>query len=108
MSYSHEDFLSGELSQQHVLVKSQIPTLDQMTKDGKEVEIQRVIAEKNRTSIEWKDPIRIEDREESSSSSSMFVNILDLDQEDSVVPSHRSPTLIEAPLPEHLEKFIVL
>ena len=34
----------------------------------------------------------------------MFVNILDLDQDDSVVPSHQSPTMIEAPLPKHLEE----
>ena len=32
------------------------------------------------------------------------MNILDSDQEDSVVPSHRSPTLIEDPLPEHLKE----
>ena len=61
------------------------------------------MAQKNSDSIEWKDPIRTKDREESPSSS--FVNILDLDHEDSVVPSHRSPTLIEAPLLEHLEEF---
>ena len=63
-----------------------------MTKIDKEAEIKKAIAEKNRAAIERKDPIRIEDREESSSSS--FVNILDSGQEDSVVPSHRSPTLI--------------
>ena len=34
----------------------------------------------------------------------MFVNILDSDQEYSDVPVHRSPTLIEAPFPEHLEE----
>ena len=36
----------------------------------------------------------------------MFVNILDSDQEDSDVPSPRSPTLIlqDAPLPVHLEE----
>ena len=38
-SYSHEDLLPGELSEQQVLVKSQIPTPDQMTKIDKEVEI---------------------------------------------------------------------
>jgi hypothetical protein len=32
------------------------------------------------------------------------VNILDSDQEDSDVSSHRSPTLIEAPFPEDLEE----
>jgi hypothetical protein len=34
----------------------------------------------------------------------MFVNILDSNQEDSDVPFHRSPTLIEAQLPKHLEE----
>ena len=38
-SYSHEDLLSRKLSQQQVLVKSQIPTLDQMTRVDKEVDI---------------------------------------------------------------------
>ena len=103
-SYSHEDFLLGELSQKQVLVKSQIPTPDQMTKVDKEAKIQRAIDEKNRAAIDWKDIIRIEDREESSSSSSMLVNILNSDQENSVVPSHQSPTLIEALFPKHLEE----
>ena len=31
-SYSHENLLLGELGQQQVLVKSQIPTSDQMLK----------------------------------------------------------------------------
>lgn len=35
-SYSHEDLLPSKLSQQQVLVKSQIPTLDQMTQIDKE------------------------------------------------------------------------
>lgn len=34
-SYSHEDLLLGELSQQQVLVKSKIPTLDQMSQIDK-------------------------------------------------------------------------
>jgi len=34
----------------------------------------------------------------------MLVNILNSDQEDSVVSSHRSPTLVEATLPKHLEE----
>ena len=35
-SYSHENLLPGELGQQQVLVKSQIPTLHQMIKIDKE------------------------------------------------------------------------
>ena len=71
-----------------------------MSQIDKEAEIKKSITEKNRDAIEWKNIIKIEGVEESSSYS--FVNILDSDQEDLVVPSHWSPTLIEAPLPEHL------
>ena len=45
-SYSYEDLFPGDLSQQQVLVKSQIPTPDQMTKIDKEVEIKKDIAQK--------------------------------------------------------------
>ena len=76
-SYSHEDLLPGELSQQQVLVKSQIPTLDQMIKIDKEEEIKKSIVEKNKDASEWKNIIRIEDVEESSSSSSMSIYGID-------------------------------
>jgi hypothetical protein len=62
-SYSHEDLLLGELSQQQVLFNSQIPTLDQMTKIYKEAKIKKGIAKKNRASIEHKNIIRIKDVE---------------------------------------------
>ena len=75
-----------------------------MTKIDKEEEIKKAIAEKNIDSIKWKNIIRIEDVEESSSSSSMSMYILNLDKEDSEVPSRWSPTLIKDPLPEHLEE----
>ena len=75
-----------------------------MTKIDKEAEIQKAIAEKRRATIEWKNIIRIENVEESSSSSSMSMYNLDSDREDSEVPSHQSPTLIEDPLPEHLKE----
>ena len=93
----------GELSQQQVLVKCQIPAQDQMIKIDKEVEIKKVIVEKNRVSSEQKIIIRIEDVEESSSSSSIFMYSLDSNWEDSKVPSYRTPTLIEAQLPENQE-----
>ena len=51
-SYSHEYMLPGELSQHQLLVKSQIPTIDQMTKIDKEAKIKKTITEKNKTSIE--------------------------------------------------------
>ena len=63
-SYSYEDLLPGELSQQKVFVKSQIPTLDQMIKIDKEAEIEKVIAKKNRVVIERKNIIRTKDVEE--------------------------------------------
>ena len=53
-SYSHEDLLPGELSQQQVLVKSRTPTSDQMTRVDKEAEIQKSKAEKRKAAIEWK------------------------------------------------------
>ena len=67
-SYSHEDLLVGELCQQQVLVKSKLPTLDQMTQVDKEEKIQKAIVEKSRAAIEWKNLIKIKDEEESSSS----------------------------------------
>ena len=75
-----------------------------MTKIDKESEIKKAIAEKRKDAIERKNIIRIEDVEESSSSSSMSMFSLDSNREDSKVPSRQSPTLIEAPLPEHLDE----
>ena len=66
--------------------------------------MKKAIAEKNRAAIERKNIIRIEDVEESSSSSSMSMYNPDSDKEDLEMPSRQSPTLIEAPLPEHLEE----
>ena len=103
-SYSHEDFLPGELSEQHVLVKSQIPTLDQMSKVDKEGETKRGIEEKNKVSSERQNVVKIEDVEESSSSSSMSIYIIDYDREISEVPSCESPTLIEFQIPDKLEE----
>ena len=51
-SYSHEDLFPWELSQQQVLVKSRIPTLDQMTQVDKEAKIQKAKAKKGRAAIE--------------------------------------------------------
>ena len=70
-SYSHEDLLLGEISQQQVLVMSMIPTLDQMSKVDKEAELKRTIEERNKVSSERDNIVRIEVEEESSSSSSM-------------------------------------
>ena len=51
-SYYHEDLLPGELSQQQVLMKSRIPTPDQMTQIDKEAEIQKAKEEKRKDAIE--------------------------------------------------------
>ena len=59
-----------------------------MTNIDKDAEIKKAIAKKNRAAIEWKNIIRVEDVEESSSSSSMSMYNLDSDREDLEVPSH--------------------
>ena len=65
----HEGLFPRELSQQQMLVKYQIPTPNQMLKIDKEAKIKKAIDEKNRAASERKNIIRIEDLEESSSSS---------------------------------------
>ena len=70
-----------------MFVKSQIPTLGQMSKVDKEAETKKSIEEKNKVARKRKNLIRIEDEEESSSSSSMSMYSIDSDQEDSEVPS---------------------
>ena len=75
-----------------------------MPKIGNEVEIEKAITEKNKATIERQNIIRIEDVEESSSLSSMPMYNTDFDRENLEVPSHRSPTLFEAQLSEHLEE----
>ena len=72
-----------------------------MIKIDKEAKIKKSIDEKNKVASERKNNTRIEDVEESSSSSSMSMYSLDSDWEDSEVPSRRSPTLIEAQIPEN-------
>ena len=75
-----------------------------MNKIDKEAKIKKAIVKKRKAGIERKNITKIKDVEESSSSSSMSRYSLDSDREDSKVPSHQSPTLIEVPLPEHLEE----
>ena len=93
--YSHEDLLPGELSQQQVLVMSQIPTPDQMSKVDKEVELKRAIEQKNKVASERDNIVRIEDEEESSSSSSMFMCSIESGRKGSKLSSRQSPTLLE-------------
>ena len=76
-----------------------------MSKIDKETKIKRANDEKKRVASERKNLIRIEDVEESSSSSSMSMYSIHSDREDSELPSRRSPTLIEAQIPENQEEF---
>ena len=71
-----------------------------MSKVDKEVETKKAIEEKNKVASGWKNLIRIEDEEESFSTSSMSMYSIDSDRERSEVPSRRSPTLIEVQIPE--------
>ena len=71
-----------------------------MSKVDKEANTKKAIEEKNKIASEQKNLVRIEDVEESSSSSSMSMYSIDSDREDSKVPSRRSPTLIEVQIPE--------
>jgi hypothetical protein len=89
-----------------VLLKSNIPTPDQMVQIDKEVERQKSELEKSKSSLEWSKPIRIEACEEDSSSASMPMYKFDSDREDSNGPSNQSPTIVihDAPLPMHLKE----
>ena len=74
-SYSHENLLLGELSQQQILIKSRIPTPDQMSQIDKEVEQEIAIEVKCKVSSEQLNIVRIDDEESSSSSSMPLYNI---------------------------------
>ena len=105
-SYSHEDLLPRELSQQQVLLKSKILTLDQMSQIDKEVERQKSKLEKNKSSMDRKIPPTVEDCEEGLSSSSMLMYNLDSNGEYSNCPLNQSPTIFlpDAPLRIHVEE----
>ena len=77
-----------------------------MVQIDKEVKRHKSKSEKSKATVEKRNPTRIEECEEGSSSFSMSMQNLDLDREDSDVPSHRSPTVVihDTPLPMHLEE----
>ena len=77
-----------------MLLKSKIPTPNQMVQIDKEAERQKSKLEKRKSTMEQRNPIRIEDCEESLSSSLMSMHGLDSDEEDSDVPSNQSPTIV--------------
>lgn len=74
-SYSHENLLPGELSQQQALFKSMIPTPDQMSQIDKEAEQKKAIKVKWKTSSRKLNIVRIDDEESSSSSSMSLYSI---------------------------------
>ena len=77
-----------------------------MVQIDKEAKRQKSKSNKSKVVIEQRNPIRIKDCEEESSSSSMSMYSPDLDGEDSDGPSNRSPTIVihDAPLPLHMEE----
>ena len=74
-SYYHENLLLGELSQQQVLFKSVIPSMDQMSQIDKEAEQKKAIEVKSKASSKKLNIVRIDDEESSSSSSMSLYNI---------------------------------
>ena len=86
-SYSHEDLLPEELSQQHVLVMYMIPTPDQMSKVDKEAELKRAIEEKRKVASERDNVVKTKYEEESSSSSLMSMYIIESDRKGPKVSS---------------------
>ena len=62
-SYSHENLLPGELSQQQVLFKSMIPTPDEMYQIDKESEQKKAIEVKSKTMSGKLNIVRIDDEE---------------------------------------------
>ena len=75
-----------------------------MSEMDKEAETKKAIEEKNKVACEWKNLVRVEDVEESYSSSSLSMYSIDSDRESSEVPSFRSPTLIEVQIPDKHEE----
>ena len=66
-----------------------------MFKVDKEAELKRAIEEMNKVANEWDNIIRIEDEEESSSSSLMSMYSIESHRKGSEVSSLQSPTLLE-------------
>jgi xanthine dehydrogenase iron-sulfur cluster and FAD-binding subunit A len=61
MEYSHEDLLPGELSQQRVLAKSNIPTHEQMIQVDKEAKRQKADTKRSKSITKRKMLPRIDD-----------------------------------------------
>ena len=70
-----------------------------MSQIDKEAELKRYIEVKHKVSSEMVNIVWIDD-EESSSSSSMSLYNIEFDRKDSEVSSRRSPTLLEAQVPD--------
>ena len=87
-----------------MLVMSQIPNPNQMSKVDKEAELERAIEEKHKVASEQDNVVKIEDEEESSSSSLMSMYSIESNRKGLEVSSRRSPTLIEVQIPDKLEE----
>ena len=82
----------------------QIPTLDQMSKVDKEVELKITIKERDKVASEGVNIVRIGDEDESSSSSSMSMYSIESSRKGLEVSSCRSPTLLEVQIPNKHEE----
>ena len=80
-----------------------IPTLEQMSRMDKEVELKKDIEVKNKGPSEWVNIVRIKE-EESSSSSSMSLYNIDSNKRDSEISSRQTPTLRGTEVPKNLEE----
>ena len=74
-----------------------------MSQIDKEVDLKRALELKHKVLSEWINIVRIED-DESSSSSLMSLYIIQSNKKDLEVSSRRSPTLVEAQIPDKPEE----
>ena len=79
-----------------------IPTLEQMSRMGKEAELKKDIKVNNKGSSKRLNIVRIQD-EDSSSSFSMSLYNIESDKRDSEVLSRQTPTLVGTQVPEQHE-----
>lgn len=90
--YSHEELFPGELSQQGILVKCKILTLEQMMQIDKEIERKNVINGKRKYIIE---------HDSIPSTSSISLYNIDFDNENSNYASSQTPSLIKEAFSPH-------
>jgi hypothetical protein len=86
-----------------ILLKSMIPTPDQMSQVDKEAEQKKAMMVQSKVSSKRLNIVSIDD-EESSSSSSMSLYKIESNGKGSEVSSRRTPTLVENQVPKQLEE----